>query len=46
MSIAIFERTLCLLEFVDQLLKPELISLMDDDEEHLIMFWTIREWLL
>jgi hypothetical protein len=31
---------------MDELLKPELICLMDDDEEHLIMFGTVREWLL
>jgi hypothetical protein len=31
---------------MDELLKPEFIRLVDDDEEHLIVFWAIRERLL
>jgi hypothetical protein len=29
-----------------KLLKPELVGLMDNNEEEFVMLWTIREWLL
>jgi hypothetical protein len=43
MSITGFQVLLSRSEFVDKLFKPELICLVNNDEEHLIMFWPLRK---
>jgi hypothetical protein len=42
MGITILQGLLGSSEFVDEVFKPELIGLMNNDEEHLIMFWSLR----
>jgi hypothetical protein len=46
MGIAILERALESAGLVKDLLEPEFIDLVDDNEEHLVVFGTVGNWTL
>ena len=43
---AVVKRLANTVEFVQQLLEPELVHLVDDDEQRLVVLRALRPWLL
>jgi hypothetical protein len=46
MRVAGLENYLCASNFVMNRFKPQLVTLVNNDEEQFVVFWAVRKWLL